>query len=181
MQLHKPIHIVDICSNFGDFNDKKLITLLVSFHHLLIRYICVTIGLIKMQECLLIIDDDSEDCDLLKETLIEIGVKLPVYVVHDGPAAFKFLESLNGNLPRLIILDINMPIMNGLIVLSKLNLKYSIPVILYTTSCDADLVREAKDLGALDCVKKGVAYADNLRFAKRVSEFVGSFTQTTIY
>ena len=134
-----------------------------------------------MQESILIIDDDAEDCDLLKETLIEVGVRLPVYVVHDGPAAFQFLEDLNGNLPRLIILDINMPIMNGLVVLSKLNLKYKIPVILYTTSCDSDLVREAKSLGALDCVKKGVAYVDNLKFAKRVSEFVGAFTQTMIY
>lgn len=134
-----------------------------------------------MQQSILIIDDDAEDCDFLKETLIEVGLKLPIDVVHDGPAAFKFLEDLNGNLPKLIILDINLPIMNGLIILSKLNLKYKIPVILYTTSCDDDLVREAKGLGAIDCVKKGVAYADNLRFAKRVAEFVGTFTRTIIH
>jgi CheY-like chemotaxis protein len=125
-----------------------------------------------MQQCILIVDDDEDDCDFLKETLIEVGVTLPIIFAHDGPAAFIVLEGLNGNLPKLIILDVNMPLMNGLTFYSKLKLRYNIPVIFFTTTCDDDLVKEAMELGAIDCVKKGVAYADNLSFAKRVSEFV---------
>jgi CheY-like chemotaxis protein len=125
-----------------------------------------------MQQCILIVDDDEDDCDFLKETLIDVGITLPIEIAHDGPAAFSFLEGLNGNLPRLIILDVNMPLMNGLIFYSKLKLTYNIPVIFYTTTCDDDLVRQATDLGAIDCVKKGITYVDNLSFAKRVYEFV---------
>ena len=125
-----------------------------------------------MQHCILIVDDDEDDCDFLKESLIDVGVTLPIFVVHDGPAAFNLLEGLKENLPKLIILDVNMPLMNGLTFFSTLKLTYNIPVIFYTTSCNDDLVKEATGLGAIDCVKKGVTYEDNLRFAKRVSEFV---------
>ena len=74
------------------------------------------------QRCLLIIDDDEDDCDFLTESLIDAGITLPIIVAHDGPAAFKVLEDLNGNLPKLIILDVNMPLMNGLTFYSKLRL-----------------------------------------------------------
>ena len=124
------------------------------------------------QQCILIVDDDEDDCDFLKECLIAVGVTSPIIFAHDGPAAFDILEGLNGNLPKLIILDVNMPLMNGLTFYSKLRLTYNIPVIFYTTTCDDDLVKEARTLGAIDCVKKGVTYSDNLKFAKRVSEFV---------
>ncbi|HMG91161.1 MAG TPA: response regulator, partial [Chryseolinea sp.] len=95
-----------------------------------------------------------------------------IIVAHDGPAAFSVLEGLNGNLPKLIILDVNMPLMDGLTFYTKLKSTYNIPVIFYTTSCDDDLVKKATGLGVIDCVKKGVTYADNLSFARRVFDFV---------
>jgi len=128
------------------------------------------------QQCILIVDDDDDDCDFLKEILIDVGVTLPIVVAHDGPAAFRVLEDLNGNLPKLIILDVNMPLMNGLTFYSKLKLTYNIPVIFFTTTCDDDLVKEATGLGAIDCVKKGVTYVDNLSFAKRIYEIVRTDT-----
>jgi chemotaxis response regulator CheB len=66
-----------------------------------------------------------------------------------------------------------MPMMNGVDFLSKLNALYAIPVIMYTTTCDDGLVKEAKELGAIDCVKKGTTYVDSLKFAKRVAEIIG--------
>lgn len=125
-----------------------------------------------MNEWILLIDDDRDDCDFLKENLIEVGVKLSIEFAHDGPAALELLESCRDNLPRLIILDVNMPFMSGLIVLAKLNVGYNIPVILYTTSCDDTLIREAKALGAIDCVKKGTRFSDNMKFAKSVFDLL---------
>ena len=128
----------------------------------------------KEQSCILIVDDDPDDCELLQETLEEVGIAFTINVAHDGPAAFEFLKTLNGNLPKLIILDVNMPMMNGVDFLSNLNSLYSIPVIMYTTTCDEHLVKEAKELGAIDCVTKGTTYMDGLKFARRVAELVGS-------
>jgi CheY-like chemotaxis protein len=125
-----------------------------------------------MRQSILLVDDDKDDCNFLHDSLIQIGVKLPIVFVHDGPSVFRLLESLNENLPKLIILDVNMPLMNGMVVLAKLNKEYKIPVILYTTSCSDEIIREAKANGAIDCVKKGTSYVDNLKFAKRVSELV---------
>ena len=127
----------------------------------------------KEQPCILIVDDDPDDCELLEEALVEVGITFTISIAHDGPAAFKFLKTLE-DLPKLIILDVNMPMMNGVDFLSTLNSLYSIPVIMYTTTCDEQLVRKAKELGAIDCVKKGTAYMDGLKFAKRVAEFLGN-------
>jgi CheY-like chemotaxis protein len=129
-----------------------------------------------MQEWILIIDDDRDDCDFLKENLIEVGLKITIDFAHDGPAALKLLESRRENQPKLIILDVNMPFMNGLIVLAKLNVGYNIPVILYTTACNDVLIREAKAFGAIDCVKKGTSYSDNIKFAKSVFDLVVTST-----
>ena len=129
-----------------------------------------------IQQCILIVDDDLDDCEFLKETLIEVGITLPINVAHDGRAAFELLESCNGSLPKLIILDVNMPIMNGVDFLSRLNSLYTIPVIMYTTSCDEQVIREAKELGAIDCVRKGTTYVDSLKFAKRVGELIANCT-----
>lgn len=129
-----------------------------------------------MNEWILLIDDDRDDCDFLKENLIEIGLKSSIEFAHDGPAALELLERCHENYPKLIILDVNMPFMNGLIVLAKLNVGYNIPVILYTTSCNDALIREAKALGAIDCVKKGTSFSDNMKFAKSVFDFVSSTT-----
>jgi CheY-like chemotaxis protein len=134
---------------------------------------------VKEQPCILLVDDDVDDCELLEETLREVGITLTINVVHDGPAAFEFLKNLDGNLPKVIILDVNMPMMNGMEFLSKLNSLYTIPVIMYTTTCDDNLIREAKELGAIDCVKKGTSYVDGLKFAKRVAQLVGNCMPVT--
>lgn len=129
-----------------------------------------------MNEWILLIDDDRDDCDFLKENLIEVGLKLSIEFVHDGPAALELLERCQENYPKLVILDVNMPFMNGLTVLAKLNAVYNIPVILYTTSCNEVLIREAKALGAIDCVKKGTSFSDNMKFAKSVFDIISSST-----
>jgi CheY-like chemotaxis protein len=121
-----------------------------------------------MRQSILLIDDDEADCEFIQESLRQVGVRLHIYFAHDGPAAFKLLSELKENLPTLIILDVNMPMMNGMVVLQQLSQLYKIPVILYTTACDDTLIKEAKSLGAIDCVKKGTSYSDNLKFAKRV-------------
>lgn len=169
---------VEIFPKFVDFfaRENNSVWVKYQFNGVVIYLYFTSQLLIIMQQCILLVDDDKDDCDFLKESLIQVGVRLPVNVVHDGPEAFKFLENLNDNLPQLIILDVNMPLMNGMVILERLSREYKIPVILYTTSFDDNLMNEAKSLRAIDCVKKGTSYSDNLKFAKRVSEFVGRVT-----
>jgi CheY-like chemotaxis protein len=128
--------------------------------------------MLKMRASVLVIDDDEDDYKFIKEGLILFGLRLSILWSADAPTAFKLLDDLKDNQPKLIILDVNMPVMNGMDALKFLIKTYQIPVVLYTTSCSDEIVQEAKRIGAIDCIKKGTSYADNLKFAKYVSDML---------
>ncbi|RAV99541.1 response regulator [Pseudochryseolinea flava] len=128
-----------------------------------------------MQRSILIIDDDEDDCMLIKDSLVQIGIRHPIKIVLGGQQALDLLQTLTLELPLLIILDLNMPLMDGFQVLDRINSDYKIPVVMYTTSCDDETVAKAKSAGAIDCIKKGTSYADNLKFAKYIFDLTKEF------
>lgn len=123
---------------------------------------------------ILLIDDDEDDILFLKESLLQAGFRSSIYAVLSGQEAFRFLNEQQ-EMPSLIILDLNMPEMNGIKVLEKLQLEYNIPVIVYATSCTEEIIGEVKSRGAIDCLKKGTSYFDNLKFATHVVQLLRSF------
>jgi CheY-like chemotaxis protein len=123
----------------------------------------------------LVVDDDEDDCAFVKESLIQIGIRLPINFVLGGLDALGYLKACGENLPALIILDLNMPDMNGFEVLERINDEFGIPVIMYTTTCTEETQRRARELGAIDCIKKGTSYADNLKFAKYIFDVLKKF------
>jgi CheY-like chemotaxis protein len=61
---------------------------------------------------IIIIDDDIEDLDLLREMAIEVGLNNDIVTFHDPVAALDFLQNTIIQ-PLFILCDINMPRMNG--------------------------------------------------------------------
>jgi CheY-like chemotaxis protein len=91
------------------------------------------------QRIVLHIDDDEEDRMVLEEALQKLDPGIKVQQVDNGRAALFLLKQSKelGNLPCLIILDINMPGMNGTEVLTEIKKDRelaSLPLILFTTS-----------------------------------------------
>lgn len=80
---------------------------------------------------LLLADDDQELCELLTEYLSSEGFE--VSSVHDGEKAVS--EVLTGNYD-LLVLDIMMPIMNGIDALREVRLKKATPVLMLTARGD---------------------------------------------
>lgn len=104
---------------------------------------------------ILLVDDDSDDQLLFREALAEVNDNVYCYTSRNGIEALEVLNS--GIAPDIIIMDVNMPMMNGMECLRELkrfgHLK-NIPVIMYSTSCSASCQKECFDNGAAGYMEK---------------------------
>jgi CheY-like chemotaxis protein len=117
---------------------------------------------------ILMADDDVDDRELAREALAESRVLNDLYSVNDGAELLEFLRhegtytSENAPRPDLILLDLNMPKIDGreaLAALKKDPRLRSIPVVILTTSrAEEDVVR-SYDLGANSFISKPVTFA----------------------
>ncbi|WP_019009645.1 response regulator [Deinococcus aquatilis] len=110
---------------------------------------------------ILLVEDSEPDIILTQEAFAEVGVTNNLHVTRDGVEALEFLRRQGpySLVPRpdVILLDINMPRMNGLEVLSAVkrdpNLM-TIPIIMLTTSAaDEDILRSYQAHAASYVVK----------------------------
>lgn len=88
---------------------------------------------------ILLVDDDPDDLFLLTDAIKSINPHCGLIEAYDGDAALVLLEELcsRNEVPDLIVLDINMPIMDGRELLTQLKSREvykDIPVVVYTTT-----------------------------------------------
>lgn len=96
---------------------------------------------------ILLVDDDQVDVLAIKNALEESRIANPVYVASDGVRALELLrgteETMKVPCPRLILLDLNMPRMNGIDFLKELRsdpkLRSSIVFVLTTSDDERDI------------------------------------------
>jgi CheY-like chemotaxis protein len=82
-------------------------------------------------------DDDYDDRLLLRESMVTNGLQAELVYATNGQEAISYMEHTSGSLPSLVILDLNMPKMNGKETLRylKKHPRYAqIPVIVLSTS-----------------------------------------------
>lgn len=101
------------------------------------------------------IDDDYDDCDFFFEALAEVS-SAAYTAIHNPVNALKQLTDKQIN-PDVIFLDINMPVMNGIEVLTEIKRKENIrhiPIIIFSTSIPSEIKTILKNLGAEDYYTK---------------------------
>ena len=103
---------------------------------------------------ILIGEDDIDDQDFLKEIFTQVDDSFPLLFVQNGKQVVDFLEQQNDKeLPCLILLDYNMPDLNGADILNHLKPKdryHSIPKIIWSTSGSNTYKKSCLELGAND-------------------------------
>lgn len=127
---------------------------------------------------ILLVEDSLPDIELTLEALAEAKVANEVTVVRDGAAALDVLlrrgEHTGAARPDLVILDLNLPKLNGHEVLAAMRedpeLRRIAVAVLTTSGAEADVVK-TYDLGANCYLTKPVDMEQFMRVVRAVDDF----------
>ncbi|MCA1752090.1 MAG: response regulator [Flavobacteriales bacterium] len=133
---------------------------------------------------ILLVEDNEGDILLTKEALTEGKIVNDVHVVRDGWEAMKFLKKEEGFehavTPDLILLDVNLPRLDGHEVLEKIKndkeLKM-IPVVMLTTSSSASDILKSYGNHANCYITKPVEIDDFMSTVSGIEDFWISIVQ----
>lgn len=122
---------------------------------------------------ILLVDDNPNDVELALTAFQDEGAAHDVAVAGSGPEALDLLHG-SGPLPDLILLDLNMPHMDGLAVLDAIRAGHStrdIPVVMLTTSGEGRDIRESYAHGASAYVVKPMDFAQFRQAIHTIADF----------
>jgi two-component system response regulator len=128
---------------------------------------------------ILIVEDSPTDEALLLRALQKSGVKNPIVSVKDGLEAIHYLfatgryEMRNAEeLPAVVLIDLNLPKLDGLEVLRRMRSDYRtklVPVVIFTSSIEEQDLINGYSLGANSYVHKPIEFS---KFTKVVGQLV---------
>jgi CheY-like chemotaxis protein len=105
---------------------------------------------------ILLIDDDEDDRQIFLEVVADLNPSVVPETAINGAEGLRKLMS-SDELPNLIFLDLNMPIMSGtefLHEIRRVDFLKAIPIVILSTTIDHKSVNEAKALGAKHFIVK---------------------------
>jgi two-component system response regulator len=119
---------------------------------------------------ILLIEDDADDAELMIHTLKKHNVANTLLHLDEGEKALDYLYSENNQLPKLILLDLRMPKVDGIQILQKLKSDYekkNIPVVVLLSSKEGKHYVESFQLKADSYIVKPL---DSKKFFTAMSE-----------
>jgi CheY-like chemotaxis protein len=112
---------------------------------------------------ILLVEDDYVDTMAVKRVLKELNTANDLVCALNGEEALAYLRGKGNKMPCLILLDLNMPKMNGMEFLRAVKaddtLK-TVPVIVLTTSNEEQDMTRSFELGAAAYIVKAFGYRD---------------------
>ena len=110
---------------------------------------------------ILLVEDDRVDAMTVKRALKDLNVTNLLVHTPNGKEAFEYLTGEGNERPCIILLDLNMPKMNGVELLKVIkadDVLKKIPVVVLTTSRDTEDKFETFGLGAAGYIVKPADY-----------------------
>ncbi len=130
---------------------------------------------------ILLVEDNPTDVEIIKEAFSVGKVKNNLYCVRDGQEALDFMyhenefsDASKAPRPDLILLDLNMPRVNGIEVLEKIKKDkelLKIPVIILTSSDRDRDVCESYNLGANSFITKPVEFPRFIEVVTSIQDY----------
>ncbi len=123
---------------------------------------------------ILLVEDNPADADLMRETMEASKVHVSITTVRDGAAAIQYLRNPNHAHPDIVLLDLNLPKLNGRQVLEQVkgdaDLR-GIPIVVLTSSNAEQDIAQSYDLGANCYVVKPVDLKAFQAIVRSVEDF----------
>jgi two-component system response regulator len=130
---------------------------------------------------ILVVEDDPVDREMIELAFKRAAVENPIVTVSDGQEALDYLNAegrfrdrREQDVPAVIVLDLDMPLMGGheFLTLLKANPDFTlIPVVVLTTSqFDQDLI-QSYALGANSCITKPGDFAQLIEIARAIGDY----------
>ncbi|MGQ3684062.1 MAG: response regulator [Candidatus Loosdrechtia sp.] len=126
----------------------------------------------KNKQTILLVEDDIVDQMTVKRALKDINVTNPLKIANNGEKALEYLMDKEHELPGIILLDLNMPRMNGIELLKIIkddNSIKRIPVVVLTTSREEQDRIRTFDLGIAGYMVKPVDYLQFVELIKTIN------------
>jgi two-component system response regulator len=130
---------------------------------------------------IVLVEDNSDDVFFTLRALEEVVATQSVKVVRDGSAALDFLLAkgtdlghASAGLPLLVLLDMNLPRLNGIEVLKRLRMEErtrNVPVVVFTTSKQEADVSACYACGANSFVTKPIGSNEFARTVITVANY----------
>ena len=129
------------------------------------------------QRTILIVEDNPTDEALLRRALEKAGIPNPLVTARDGLEAIQYLFAQGryefrdpAKAPAVVLIDLNLPKMDGLEVLRRMRSDYRtklIPVAIFTSSLEEQDLINGYSLGANSYVRRPVDFA---RFSEAIHQ-----------
>jgi CheY-like chemotaxis protein len=130
---------------------------------------------------ILLADDDPDDIDMTRRALTKNNVDVEIYTVGDGEELVDFLNhrgsfapAARSPTPSLILLDLNMPKMDGREALANIKADPKlrpIPVVVMTTSTAQQDIARAYELGSNSFISKPITLAELVDITKVLVQY----------
>ena len=122
----------------------------------------------------MVVDDDDVGVQTVRRALQEILVPNPVVGCHNGEAALTYLRDSSLPKPAIILLDLNMPVMNGIEFLRSVKEDEQLrrqPVVVLTTSAEHQDKMDSFNLGVAGYVAKPIDYRQFVQIMRHIDQY----------
>jgi CheY-like chemotaxis protein len=125
---------------------------------------------------ILLVEDDELDVISFERTLKKLHIEYDLYIAHNGKEALNLLNDDNKPIaPDVILLDLNMPKMNGIEFLKTIRAEkkfQDLKVFIMTTSSEFSDRATAEKLGISGYIIKPLSYTDNTKRSDSMDSFI---------
>lgn len=125
-------------------------------------------------KAILLVEDDEVDAMTVRRALKELHVNNPLARAENGEEALAYLRQPGQDMPCIILLDLNMPVMGGIEFLQVIKqdpMLKRIPVVVLTTSEEQQDKVSSFDLGVAGYIRKPVDYQQFVEAVRAIDAY----------